>query len=517
MIRNAFTVGVWTLGSRVLGFARDILIAAMLGAGPAADAFFVALRLPNLFRRLFGEGAFSAAFIPAYTGMLSHEGDEPARRLAEEITAIMVIWLFALMVLGMIFMPYVLDVLAPGFRAEPAKFALAVHLSRITFPYLWLICLCALFAGVLNARGHFAAAAAAPILFNVCIIGVLFVLHDEGERVPEALAYGVALSGIVQFAVLGRALVRAGVPLRLHIPRLTPGARLVLRRLGPGLIGAGVTQLNLTVDTIIASLLPNGTVSVLYYADRVNQLPLGVIGAALGTVLLPRLSRHFRRKETAAARATLNRAVEFALLVTLPGAAALGAIGLPIMQTLFAHGAFSDSDAARSAAALAAYAFGLPAFVMVKLFAPGFFARGDTKTPVKIGFAAVALNLVLNLALMHPLQQVGIALSTSIAAWFNVGMLAFFLHRHADFVPDNQLVGRTLRIIAASAIMAAVLIGLRYAGIMRLPPSVGLAILIAAGIATFAVIGLGLGAFRLDELRALLRRSPPLDPAAQAG
>jgi putative peptidoglycan lipid II flippase len=506
MIRNVLTVGAWTLGSRLLGFARDILIAALLGAGPAADAFFVALRLPNLFRRLFGEGAFSAAFIPAYTGALATEGEAPARRLAEDITALMVVFLFILMALGMIFMPYVLDGLAPGFRAEPVKFALAVHLSRITFPYLWLICLCALFAGVLNARGHFAAASAAPILFNVCIIAALFILHDNGERVPEALAYGVALSGIVQFAVLARALARAGTPLRLRLPRMTPGAMLVLRRLGPGLIGAGVTQLNLTVDTIIASLLPNGTVSVLYYADRVNQLPLGVIGAALGTVLLPSLSRHFRRNETEQARATLNRALEFALLLTLPGAVALGAIGLPIMRALFAHGAFSDADAARSAAALAAYAFGLPAFVLVKLFAPGFFARGDTKTPVKIGLAAVALNLALNLALMHPLQQIGIALSTSIAAWFNVIMLAILLRRHGDFAPDPRLIGRTLRITAASLAMAALLVGLRATPLMHLSPGIALLALITAGIASFAAIGAGIGAFHLTELRRMVRR-----------
>ncbi|MEE3502002.1 murein biosynthesis integral membrane protein MurJ [Acidiphilium acidophilum] len=517
MIRNAFTVGAWTMGSRLLGFARDILIAALLGAGPAADAFFVALRLPNLFRRLFGEGAFSAAFIPAYTGTLSHDGEAPARRLAEDVTAIMVVFLFGLMVLGMLFMPYVLDVLAPGFRAEPAKFALAVHLSRITFPYLWLICLCALFAGVLNARGHFAAAAAAPILFNVCIIGTLFVLHDRGERVPEALAYGVALSGIVQFGLLGRALVRAGAPLRLRWPRLTPGAMVVIRRIGPGLIGAGVTQLNLTVDTIIASLLPNGTVSVLYYADRVNQLPLGVIGAAVGTVLLPSLSRHFRRNETAAARVTLNRALEFAVLLTLPAAVALGAIGLPIMRTLFAHGAYSDADAMRSAAALAAYAFGLPAFVLVKLFAPGFFARGDTKTPVKVGLAAVALNLGLNLALMHPLQQVGIALSTSIAAWFNVAMLAVLLRRHGDFSPDARLVGRVVRIALASVAMAGILILLRETALMRLPEAVALGVLIMFGMVGFGGIGLAIGAFRLDELRATLRRPAKLDPAAQAG
>ncbi|WP_427953951.1 murein biosynthesis integral membrane protein MurJ [Acidiphilium sp.] len=507
------TVGAWTMGSRVLGFARDILIAALLGAGPAADAFFVALRLPNLFRRLFGEGAFSAAFIPAYTGTLSHEGEAPARRLAEDITAIMVVFLFALMALGMIFMPEVLDVLAPGFRAEPAKFALAVHLSRITFPYLWLICLCALFAGVLNARGHFAAAAAAPILFNVCIIAALFILRARGEHVPEALSYGVALSGIVQFAVLGRALARAGTPLRLRLPRLTPGAMIVLRRLGPGLIGAGVTQLNLTVDTIIASLLPNGTVSVLYYADRVNQLPLGVIGAALGTVLLPSLSRHFRRNETEQARATLNRALEFALLLTLPAAAALAAIGLPIMRTLFAHGAFSTADAARSTAALAAYAFGLPAFVLVKLFTPGFFARGDTKTPVKIGLAAVALNLALNLALMHPLQQIGIALSTSIAAWFNVSILALLLRRHRDFAPDRRLIHRLPRIIAASAAMAALLIALRATPLMHLPASLALIGLITLGITGFAAIGLAIGAFHTAELRTLLRRPARTRPA----
>lgn len=517
MIRNALTVGAWTMGSRVLGFARDILIAALLGAGPAADAFFVALRLPNLFRRLFGEGAFSAAFIPAYTGTLAHEGEAPARRLAEDITAIMVVFLFALMVLGMIFMPYVLDVLAPGFRADAPKFALAVHLSRITFPYLWLICLCALFAGVLNARGRFTAAAAAPILFNVSIIATLLVLHSAGQRVPEALAYGVALSGIVQFALLGYALTRAGTPLRLRLPKLTPGARLVLRRLGPGLIGAGVTQLNLTIDTIIASLLPNGTVSVLYYADRVNQLPLGVIGTAIGTVLLPNLSRQFRRNEIGAARLTLNRALEISLLLTLPGAAALGAIGLPIMRTLFAHGAFSNADAIRSAAALSAYAFGLPAFVLAKLFAPGFFARGDTKTPVKIGIAAVALNLALNLALMHPLQQVGVALSTSIAAWFNVVTLAILLRRRGDFAPDAHLVGRVLRIVIASTVMAILLVGLRETALMHAPSIIALTALVFAGIITFAAVGLSIGAFRLGELRAMLRRTSPLDHSAKPG
>jgi putative peptidoglycan lipid II flippase len=513
MIRNAMTVGAWTMASRLLGFLRDILIAALLGAGPAADAFFVALRLPNLFRRLFGEGAFSAAFIPEYTGRLRHD-NAAAHELAEDVTALMVVWLFGLTVAGLIFMPYILDMLAPGFRADPAKFRLAVKLSRITFPYLWLICLCALFSGVLNARGRFTAAAAAPLLFNICIIGALLLLRQTtGLATSAALAYGVAAAGIAQFAMLGRALAKAGAPIRLIRPRLSPGARLVLRRLGPGLIGAGVTQLNLTVDTIIASLLPGGTVSVLYYADRVNQLPLGVIGTALGTALLPALSRQLRHGALTEVRFTLNRAIEAGLLLTLPGAAALGVIALPVMRTLFDHGAFSLHDAERSASALVAYAAGLPAFVLVKLFAPGFFARGDTRTPVKIGVVAVALNLALNLALMHPLQQVGVALSTTIAAWFNAGALGLMLNRRGDFVPDARLAQRAPRILAATLLMALALWVARRFGVMALPHLAALAVLVTLGLAVFGLSGVFLHAFNPRDLMGLLRRPAKPDPA----
>ena len=510
MIRNAMTVGAWTMASRLLGFLRDILIAALLGAGPAADAFFVALRLPNLFRRLFGEGAFSAAFIPEYAGRLRND-DAAAHELAEDVTALMVVWLFGLTVIGLVFMPYVLDLLAPGFRADPAKFSLAVRLSRITFPYLWLICLCALFSGVLNARGRFTAAAAAPLLFNICIIGALLLLRQSGLATSAALAYGVAAAGIAQFAMLGHALVKAGAPIRLIRPRLSPGARLVLRRLGPGLIGAGVTQLNLTVDTIIASLLPGGTVSVLYYADRVNQLPLGVIGTALGTALLPALSRQLRHGALAEARFTLNRAIEAGLLLTLPGAAALGVIALPVMRTLFDHGAFSLHDAQRSASALIAYAAGLPAFVLVKLFAPGFFARGDTKTPVKIGVVAVTLNLALNLMLMHPLQQVGVALSTTIAAWFNAGALGLMLHQRGDFAPDARLKLRVPRIFAATLLMALALWVTRRFGVMALPHLAALMVLVMLGLAVFGLSGVLLRAFNPRDIKALLRR-----PASKA-
>ncbi len=277
------------MASRVLGFARDMLIAAMLGAGPIADAFFVALKLPNLFRRLFGEGAFNAAFVPQFSGMLAAEGPQPARQFAVETFAVMTFWLGALTIVGEIFMPQMMAVLAPGFAAIPAKFALAVALSRITFPYLLLICLAALVSGVLNGMERFTAASASYVLFNAISIACMLWLTPYVPTAGHALSWGVTVSGVAQLALLLWAARRAGMPLALPRPRLTPRMRVLLRRMLPGLVGAGVTQLNLAVDVIIASLLPAGTVSLLYYADRVQQLPLGVIGTAVGTALLPLL------------------------------------------------------------------------------------------------------------------------------------------------------------------------------------------------------------------------------------
>ena len=291
MLRGILTVGGWTLVSRFLGFGRDVLIAAIIGAGPVADAFFVANRLPNLFRRLFGEGAFNAAFVPSFTGLLHTDGPDAAQHFAEQATAVLVFWLVSLTVLAEIFMPQVMSVLAPGFRDDPQKFALAVTLGRIAFPYMPLICVVALLSGVLNGLDRYAAAAAAPVVYNLTsiafMLGLLHVLPTAGH----ALAVGVSASGLFQLALVVWAVRRAGMRLHLPRPRLTPQMRLLLRRMGPGLLGAGVTQLNLSVDVIIGSLLPPGTVSVLDYADRVNQLPLGILGVAVGTALLPTLSR----------------------------------------------------------------------------------------------------------------------------------------------------------------------------------------------------------------------------------
>ena len=514
MLRGIVTVGAWTLASRILGFVRDILIAARLGAGPVADAFFVALRLPSLFRRLFGEGAFAAAFVPGFTGTLAAEGREAARAYAEQAFALMLIGLGLLVIAGEVFMPQVMLGLAPGFAAIPAKFALAVTLSRLTFPYLVLICLAALVSGVLNGLDRFTAASASYLLFNVVMIAALLWLTPFLPSAGHALAVGVTLSGLAQLGVLLVAARRAGMRLRLVRPRLTPPMRALLRRMAPGLVGAGVTQLNLAVDVIIASLLPAGTVSVLYYADRVNQLPLGTIGTAVGTALLPLLARQIRAQALVELRATLNQALALALALTLPAAFALMLLAEPIMLALFRHGALSGAAAAKSAAALAAYAIGLPAFVLAKLFSPGFFARGDTKTPVKIGVIAVFLNLALNLALMRPLGYLGPPLATSLAAFFNAFALALLLARAGHFGPDRALLGRIGRILAAALAMVLAL-ALARAAILHAWPGLlanplgaiaMLAGLIPFGLLCYGGAGLGLGAFTLDWLRGMLRR-----------
>jgi putative peptidoglycan lipid II flippase len=510
MLKGAFTVGAWTAASRVMGFVRDMLTAAFIGAGPVADAFFIANRMPNLFRRLFGEGAFNAAFVPVFSGLLTTEGEDVARGFAEEAAAVLAFWLVALTVAGEIFMPQILHVIAAGFARDPAKFALTVTLSRIAFPYLLLICLAALLSGVLNALDRFVAAAAAPLLYNGFAIAALFALAPFLPTVGHALAWGVSLSGVAQLALLYWAVRRAGMKLHFPRPRLTPRMRLLMRRMAPGLVGAGITQLNLTMDMFIGSLLPAGSVSLLYYADRVNQLPLGVLGTAVGTALLPLLSRQASAGDNRAAFDTQNRAIEYALVLTLPAAVALAIVADPIMQVLFARGAFSHHDAFLSAQSLAAYAAGLPAFVLVKVLAPGFFARGDTSTPVKLGLVVLALNFCLNLALMRPLQHVGPALATTIAAWLNVALLGTFLRRADYWRPDAVLASRIGRMLAATGLMAGALLAARHVLVPvggRHVPVVALGLLVAVGLGAYGGLAQGFGVFDASGMvRKVMRR-----------
>jgi putative peptidoglycan lipid II flippase len=517
MLRHVATVGAWTMASRILGFARDMLIAAKLGAGPVADAFFVALKLPNLFRRLFGEGAFNAAFIPAFTGTLATGGKAPALALANTLAALMGLWLSGLVLVGIVFMPQLLLVLAPGFADGDPRYALALEMTRITFPYLLFICLAALVSGVLNGMDRFAAAAAAPVLFNLIVMAALLGLAPLTATPGHALAWGVMLSGIAQLGLLLVAARWAGMAVTpLTRPRLTPDVLQVLRRMAPGLLGAGVTQLNLAIDVIIASLLPAGAVSYLYYADRVAQLPLGVIGAAVGTALLPTLARQLRTGQRLAAHHSQNRAIEFSLAFALPAAFALGVAAVPIVSALFERGAFGAEATRATAAALVAYAIGLPAFVLVKALTPGFFARGDTVTPVKVGIAIVALNLAFNLALTPFLGHVGIALATGLAAWVNVLVLGSLLRRRRRLVLDRRLRRAVPRLLAAAVAMAVVLLLL---GMLLFPLAGGLARLAALG----AMVGAGLvayfgaahalGGLHLGEAwRMLRRRSSLRDP-----
>ena len=514
MLRGILTVGGWTMGSRLLGFARDILIAALAGTGGVADAFFVANKLPNMFRRLFGEGAFNAAFVPEFTGLLATSGHEAAKSFAQQAISVLAFWLLGLTLLAEIFMPSIMQVLAPGFQDDPAKFALAVDLARITFPYLILICLAALLSGVLNGLDQFAAAAAAPMLYNICSIAAMLLLTRYVPTVGHALAWGVSTAGVAQLAVLVWATRRAGMPMTIPRPRLTPEMRILFRRMAPGLIGASAMQLNSAVDVIVGSLLPPGAISLLYYADRVNQLPLGTIGAAVGTALLPLLSRQVRGPDPAAAIATLNRALEFALVLTIPAALALIVSGYPILVVLFERGAFTHESARLAAQSLAAYAVGLPFFVLVKVLAPAFFARGDTTRPVRIGMLTLVINFALNIALMIPLQHVGPALASSLAAMFNVGALATVLYRRGFLAADYRLRQRLPRMAFAAAAMAATLWllqthGLNPAVMERGVRWAGLAALVGLGLLAYGVAGLALGAFDARELAGRMRRRRP--------
>jgi putative peptidoglycan lipid II flippase len=456
LLRSAATVGGYTMASRVLGFIRDILTAAFLGAGPVADAFFVAQRLPNLFRSLFAEGAFSAAFVPLFAGTIAHDGKPVAKRFAEDCLSVLLTALFVFVVLGEIFTPNLLDILAPGFRAEPDKFALTVGLTRITFPYLLFISLTALQGGILNSVERFAATAATPMLLNIFLIGALVLVRPISG---QALAWALSASGFAQFLWLMFSCHQAGLGLSLPWPRLTPEVKRMLKLMLPGVFGAGVTQLNLVVSTAVASLLPTGAVSYLYYADRLDQLPLAVVGIAVGTAILPSLSRQVRLGDDAGAGHTQNRGLELALFLTLPAAVGLGVAAWPIMTVLFERGAFGPVEANATASALAAYAGGLPSFVLIKVMTPGFFARHDTATPVKIAFAAMATNLALTLVLglVLPFGHVGVAAATSVAGWVNALSLMAVLHHRRHFRLDARSRRVVPRIVIASAGMGALL------------------------------------------------------------
>jgi putative peptidoglycan lipid II flippase len=475
VIRNIFSVSALTLVSRVAGFVRDLMFAAILGAGALADAFFVAFRIPNQFRAIFGEGAFNAAFVPAFARTAAERGQNAALVFADHIFAFLLAAQLVLLALAMVFMPTLVGLLAPGFTEDPLRFPAAVDL---TFPYLAFISLVVLFGAVLNAVGRFAAFAAAQVLLSVCIIAAL-LMAGRFETPAHAAAWGIVAAGVLQFLMVTGDALRTNVMLELRRPRVTPEVKRFWKTFVPATLGSAGSQVAVLADTIIASYLVAGAVSWLYYADRLNQLPTGVIAVAVGTVLLSEMSRRIAAGDETGARHAQLRAIELTLVFSLPAVAAFVLVPDVIMKALFMRGAFTEEDALRSASALAAYGLGLTALVLVRPFTISFHSRGDTTTPVIAVVIALAVNVSLKVALMRPLGHVGLALATSAGVWINVMLLAWFARRKSLIGLDDRARRVLPRLFLAFGVLCAalVLVGL---GLKAVAPGLNEKLLLVA-------------------------------------
>lgn len=507
MLGRIFTVGGYTLLSRLTGFARDIMLAAILGAGPVADAFFVAFRLPNHFRAIFAEGAFNAAFVPAYAHVHGGKGEEAAKLFSDRIFTLLFFSQVILLIVAWVFMPQAMSLLAPGFSHDASQRDLAIDLTRITFPYLLLITLVTLYGGMLNVMHRFASAAAASIFLNLAMMMTLAVAAFF-PTAGHAAAWGVLISGFLQYFLLAGDLARHGGLPRFAPLRLDEDIRAFFGALGPATLGSMGTQVAMFADTIIATFLPAGALSALYYADRLNQLPIGVIGIAIGTVLLPEMSRRITAGDQAGAMDQQRRAFDFTLLFAVPFVAAFLAVPDAITRALFARGAFTRGDAAAAGATLAAYAVGLIPFVLIRSAVATFYARKDTATPVKASLTGIAVNVALKLLLMGSFAQIGLALATAIGAWVNLLLVLAFAVR-AGFLELNRPLGRSLLKFAISgAILAGALwLAARYSephvATLRFHNEITLLLLIGVTVVLYAALILGL--FGPRWLRSLVK------------
>ncbi|SMO53055.1 murein biosynthesis integral membrane protein MurJ [Paracoccus laeviglucosivorans] len=507
LIRGFLSVGAWTLASRLVGFVRDVMIAAYLGTGPVAQAYLVAFTLPNMFRRFFAEGAFNTAFVPMFSKRLE-AGDNP-RSFAEEAFSGLFTVVLIVSLIAHFAMPWLVFAMAAGFKGDE-RFDLAVIYGRICFPYILFISLTALLSGLLNAGGRFMAAAAAPVLMNFILIAAMLLADWNGWDMGAAMAWSTPISGIAQLFTVWWAAKRMGFPLRLRRPRLSPDMRRLLAVAAPAVLAGGVVQINLLVGRQVGSFY-DGAIAWLTNADRLYQLPLGVVGIAIGIVLLPDISRRLKAEDTEGGRHAYNRATEFALFLTVPAAVALMVAAYPLISVLFKRGAFLEADVAPTALALAIYGAGLPAFVLQKVLQPLYFAREDTRRPFRFAVWSMVVNAVAALGLAPLIGFSAAALGTTIAGWTMAAQLWLGTRAYGEAAAfDDRLRGRLPRIIAASAVMGVVIWGLMLVlGDMLYQPGtryLALIVLVVGGMVAYAAAGVALGAFRASDLKAGLRR-----------
>jgi putative peptidoglycan lipid II flippase len=500
------SIGAATLASRVLGYVRDMVVARAFGAGPVTDAFFVAFRVPNLLRRLLAEGALSTAVIPVFTHYLATGGRAAFLAMVRAVAGATTLTLCVVTLAGMLLARAIVTVMAPGWIADPPLFDLAVGLTRLMFPYLLLVGLAALATGVLNAHHRFFTAAFGPAVLNVGMIAAVLLLASRFEPPIVSLAVGVLVGGLGQLLVQLPDVRRLGVPLRPSGEWTHPAVGIIARRLAPAAFGLAAVQVTVVLNTLLASLLPKGSISYLYYADRVMEFPLGVFGIALATAALPTMAAQAAREDRAGLTDTLGFSLRLSAFVAVPAAAGLLALGAPIVGLLFQRGQFGPADAAATTQALAAYAIGLPAFSATRIAAQTFYALGDTRTPVLLGLLSVAANVALALALMWPLAHAGLALASSLSAYVNVLALLWALRRRLGPIGGRALARACARTLAATAALWLTARALAPAWDGSALAAVHTAMAIAGGAAAFTVAAAILRAPELGALLGMLRR-----------
>ena len=457
LLKALATVSSMTLLSRILGFVRDFVIARIFGAGMMTDAFFVAFKLPNLLRRLFAEGAFSQAFVPILGEYKNKLGEQEARRLVDRVCSLLFLILLVVTLAGMAGAPLLVYISAPGFASDPDKFALTIELTRITFPYILFMSLVALAGGVLNTWNRFAVPAFTPVLLNLSFIGMALFAAPWFERPVIALGWAVFLGGALQLAFQWPSLKRIDMLPRFALDWRDPGVRRILKLMAPAVLGVSVSQVSLLINTIFASFLVTGSVSWLYYADRLMEFPSGMLGAALGTILLPSLAKYHAGRKFDEYSKLLDWGLRLTLLLAAPAAVALAIMAVPLIATLFHHGAFTADDVFKTREALVAYSLGLLGLILVKVLAPGFYARQNVRTPVKIGLLTLCVTQALNLALVGWLKHAGLALSIGLAACLNAFLLYRGLRRHGIYTPQPGWLVFTLKLFAALVVMGGAL------------------------------------------------------------